>query len=313
MTYQQAFRIFLYSDWLMLIAALVALSMAIIWAVIWLVCVILPRYKGRRRQAIHRSLIGLLVFAIYFATQMSITYVTFEVHPTSLLDLLSAFPTNLIVVSPIVVMAVGLVVSILYGIRSVLYRFGAERRRGLLKAVLGVVIFCLGAAPHTATMLIPVLVVEDNSNHEGTLARSGDPVPDFELATLDGAPFNTAELRGRVIVLNFFATWCGPCQMELPQLETVWDEFKSNRDFRMLVVGRKETDDAVRTFRKKRGLTFPMASDPHGAICGKFATNYIPRTFLISRQGTIIHEWTGNHETEVSNLRKLLRRELAEK
>lgn len=313
MTYQQAFRIFVYADWLMLIAALAALCATVIWTVIWLVRVIFPRYKGRRRQAFRAALIGLFVLAMYYGTQASIMYVFFEVHPTSLLDLFSAFPTNLIFVSPIVVMAVGLVVSIIYGIRSAFYRVGTEGRRGLLKAVLGVVVFCLGAAPHTAAMLIPLLVVENHSNQPGTLVRAGDPVPDFELATLDGAPFNTAELRGRVIVLNFFATWCGPCQMELPQLETLWNEFKSSGDFRMLVVGREETDDVLRTFREKRGLTFPMASDPHGAAYGKFAAKYIPRTFLISRQGTIVHEWTGNYETEVAKLRKLLHRELAKK
>lgn len=142
----------------------------------------------------------------------------------------------------------------------------------------------------------------------------GQIAPDFELKTTRGERFQLSENVGKkLIVLNFFATWCGPCQMELPQLETLWNEFKSSGDFRMLVVGREETDDVLRTFREKRGLTFPMASDPHGAAYGKFAAKYIPRTFLISRQGTIVHEWTGNYETEVAKLRKLLHRELAKK
>ncbi len=310
MTYQQAFFVFVYADWFMLTAGLVALCAAIIWAVL----AILPMNKGRRRQVFRRSLISFYVFGMYIATQASIFYTMTEQHSTSLPELLSAFPVNLIFSLPFLVMVVGFIASIAYGLRSMLRKSGADRRRSLLKAILAVAVFVVGGAPHTAVILIPYLVAaEDHSNKEGTLLRAGDPLPDFELATVDGAPFNTAELRGRVIVINFFATWCGPCNMELPQLQALWDEFRGNGDFRMLVAGREETDDTLKTFRQERGLTFPMAPDPHGAAYSKFATKYIPRTFLISPQGTIIYEWTGNHEDEIPKLRKLIRKELTKK
>jgi peroxiredoxin len=99
--------------------------------------------------------------------------------------------------------------------------------------------------------------------------------------------------------------------MELPHLQAIWDEFRGNGDFRMLVVGREESDQTVKDFRRKRGFTFPMAADPHRSIYNKFASQAIPRTYLISRQGTIVYQWTGHYEAEIANLRKLLRKELA--
>ncbi len=309
MTYEQAFYIFLYADWTMWSAAFAALCAAIVFVVV----AILPMNKGRRKRYFKRSLISVSVVALYMATNMAMFYAMSDMHSVSVPKLLSEFPVNLVFSLPILLMVAGFVASVVYAVRSMLRRTGADRRRSLLKAVLGAVIFCLGAVPYAAATLIPFLVVEDHSKKEGTLVRSGDPVPDFELATVDGSPFNTVELRGRVIVVNFFATWCGPCNLELPQLQALWDEFRDDGDFRMLVVGREETDEVLKTFREKHGLSIPMASDLRGAVYGKYAAKYIPRTFLVSRQGTIIYEWTGNWEAEISKLRKLLRSELAKK
>ena len=188
-----------------------------------------------------------------------------------------------------------------------------ERRQVVLISLLGVAIFGVGVAPHTAAMLMPFISHEDHSNRPGTLTHIGDPAPDFELATVEGNPFHQVDLRGRVTVLNFFATWCGPCQKELPNLQAIWDEFRGNRDFRMLVVGREESEDVVKAFQQKHGFTFPMASDPDRSIYNEFASGGIPRTYLISRQGTIVYQWTGHYEAEVSKLRKLLSKELAKK
>jgi peroxiredoxin len=114
-----------------------------------------------------------------------------------------------------------------------------------------------------------------------------------------------------VIVLNFFATWCGPCQEELPQLQAIWNEFRNQDHFTMLVVGREETDESVKAFQQAHGFTFPMASDRDASIYAKFASRSIPRTYLISRQGIIVYQWTGSYEEEIPKLKKLLRKELA--
>jgi peroxiredoxin len=302
MTPQEAFRVFCYADWAMGLAGVVAFCMSIGWAI----AAILPRYKGRRRRVLLRALICLLVVVMFWATQTSVLIPFFNQQMT--------VPLAVLFVLPVVVMLAGLIVSVTYGVRAIRRRTGTERRAMVLKSLLGVVVFGVGAAPHTVAMLTPILLVEeDHSNRAGTLKRAGDPAPDFDLATVEGTPFHLVDLRGRVIVVNFFATSCGPCQMELPQLQAVWDEFRSNGDFRMLVVGREESDDTIKAFRQKHGFTFPMAADRDGSIYKKFASRCIPRTFLISRQGTIVYQWTGHYEAEISKLRKLLSRELARK
>jgi peroxiredoxin len=299
----------MYVDWAMCSAAIVALCAALIFVVL----AVTPIAKGRRRQFIRRSLISLLVFAMYSATNWALFDALSDVHSTSLSDILSAFPVNLIFSLPLVGMAAGLIWSVVYAIRSILYQTGPDRRRSLLKASLAGAIFCLGAAPHTAAILMRYLIDESHHNKEGTLVRAGDVVPDFDLATLEGTQFNTAALRGRVVVINLFATWCGPCNQELPHLEALWQEFHENADFRMLVIDREETVETLKAFREKHSFTFPMAADPRATACSRFATSYIPRTFLISREGKILYEWTGNYETEISKLRRLLKKELAKR
>jgi peroxiredoxin len=175
---------------------------------------------------------------------------------------------------------------------------------------LGVVVLGVGVAPHTLAILMPIISAEDHANRPGTLTHIGDPAPDFRLTSIEGTPFHTVDLRGKVIVLSFFATWCGPCQTELPHLQAVWNEFRNNDDFRMLVVGRDESEDRVKAFQQKHGFTFPLASDPDSSVYNKFASQSIPRTYLISRQGTIIHQFTGSYEVEISKLKKLLKKEL---
>ena len=283
----------------MLLVGLAALLASMAWGAY----AILPRSKGRRKRSLRRAAVGLIVFAMYWATQWSVTNAFVFQGWT---------PRPLVFFAlPVVVMLAGLVASVVFGIRAVLRKTGTERRKMVLQSLLGVIVFGVGIAPHAAAMLMPILAVEGHSNRPGTLTRVGDPVPDFAIAAFDGTPFHSADLRGHVIVLNFFATWCGPCQLELPHLQAIWDEFQGNGDFRMLVVGREESDDIVKAFQTKHGFTFPMASDPDRSVYDKFAAQSIPRTYLISRQGTIIYQSTGYYEREVARLRKLLRKELA--
>lgn len=150
----------------------------------------------------------------------------------------------------------------------------------------------------------------DPAYKPGTLTRLGNPAPDFSLKTLDGTPLQLSEQRGNVVLLNFFATWCGPCQAELPHLQRIWMEFRTNRTFRMLVIGREETAEKVSAFQAKHGFTFPLAADPNGSVFRQFASERIPRTYLIARDGTILFQCTGYYETELARLKALIRTEL---
>ena len=298
MTPKEAYRLFVYTDWAMLSVGLAALIASIIWGV----RAFLPKNKGRRKGLLRTALISFLVSALFYGTQVSVTIPFLHEQWTRLRIVLFALP--------VVVMLLGLATSITYGVSAILRRTGRQRRQLALKSLLGVFVFGVGIAPHTVAILMPIISAEDHANHPGTLTHVGESAPDFELTSIEGTPFRTVDLRGKVIVLNFFATWCGPCQMELPHLQAVWDEFRNDDDFRMLVVGREESEDSVRAFQQKHGFTFPLAADPENSVYNKFASQYIPRTYLVSRQGTIVHEFTGYYEVEISRLETLLKREL---
>jgi hypothetical protein len=145
MTPQQANCLFMYVDWAMLFVGLAALSTSIglgIYAMF-------PVNRGRRRRVLLRALISFLVFTLFWGTQASVTIVFFNVQRTPLRMVLFALP--------VVVMLIGLIASIAYGVHALLRRTGEQRRQTVLKSLLGVVLFGVGAAPHTVAILIPIL------------------------------------------------------------------------------------------------------------------------------------------------------------
>ena len=139
----------------------------------------------------------------------------------------------------------------------------------------------------------------------------GPQAPDFTLTTVDGQPVCLSGQRGRMVLINFFATWCGPCQQELPELERIWQEFRDQDGFAMLVIGRQESAETLQAFRAQRGFTFPLAADPNRMAFDGFAGQGIPRTYLISRDGRILRECVGYRPQEILELTNLLRSELA--
>ena len=215
---------------------------------------------------------------------------------------LNGFATLLAVVQ------VGIIACALWGLIG---KRGAERKRWLLRvgAVFLVWIALVGGY-YWATFSVYLPKPSDVANKPGTLTRIGQPAPDFSLQTLEGNVFVLSEQRGRVVLLNFFATWCGPCQQELPQLQIVWDEFRKSDGFSMLVIARGESVEKVRAFHAKQGFQFPMAADPKGSVYSRFAKERIPRTYLISRDGTILYQCTGYYEAEIGKLKALLAGEI---
>ncbi|MDX2436207.1 MAG: TlpA disulfide reductase family protein [Acidobacteriota bacterium] len=128
---------------------------------------------------------------------------------------------------------------------------------------------------------------------ETVLVAVGDTAPGFELVTLEGEIFNLEAQRGKVVLINFFATWCPPCREELPFLENeIWRRFDPDL-FALIVVGREEDDEVIGPFVESNGYSLPFAGDPDRVAYDQYASRFIPRNFVIGPDGMVFFQSQG--------------------
>lgn len=123
------------------------------------------------------------------------------------------------------------------------------------------------------------------------LVKVGDIAPDFTLSYTDGKPFSLSALRGKVIMLQFTASWCGICRGEMPHIESrIWQPHKENPDFVLVGVDREETREVVEKYTAQLGTTYPMLLDEKGDVFAQYALRKsgITRNVLIDRDGRIV-------------------------
>ena len=134
--------------------------------------------------------------------------------------------------------------------------------------------------------------------------------PDFTVELFDGTKTSLAELKGKVVLLNFWATWCPPCRQELTRVQKdIIDRF-AGRNFVFLPISRGEKREDVAAFREKMGYTFPMGLDPSQAIYDRYASNYIPRNFLIGADGKVMLATVGYDAEEFDEMIKTIEKTL---
>lgn len=118
--------------------------------------------------------------------------------------------------------------------------------------------------------------------------------PDFALQTADGQTVRLRDLRGKVVLLNFWATWCPPCKAEMPDLDALHREYGASQGFVVLGVNMEEGAEAVAAFAAERKITFPLLLDSDGQVSGRlFAVRSLPTSLIIDREGFIRDAWTG--------------------
>ncbi len=121
-----------------------------------------------------------------------------------------------------------------------------------------------------------------------TFVKKGDKAPDFTIELQDGATKQLSDLKGKVVWVNFFATWCGPCRVELPHLEKeVYNKFKNRNDFEVLVIGREHDWATVNKFKTDNNYELPFYPDTNREIFSEYAKQNIPRNFIIDKKGKI--------------------------
>ncbi len=143
---------------------------------------------------------------------------------------------------------------------------------------------------------------EASDKEATTLVRAGMEAPDFTVAMIDGSEVTLSKLRGRVVLVNFWATWCPPCRAELARVQRDLIDRFAGKPFTFLPISRGETRETVEAFRAKTGYAFPMGLDPQQTIYGRYAANYIPRNFLIDAEGRCVSAVIGYTPAEFEAL-----------
>jgi thiol-disulfide isomerase/thioredoxin len=131
------------------------------------------------------------------------------------------------------------------------------------------------------------------------------PAPDFTLKGLDGKAHSLSDYRGKVVFLNFWASWCPPCRAEMPSMQKLsrsWDKKK----YVMLAVNLREAREVVRSFAAKNGYSFPILLDETGGTAAKYRVSGIPTTAIIDEKGNIINRTVGAREWTLGALKSLL-------
>jgi len=156
-----------------------------------------------------------------------------------------------------------------------------------------------------ATLLIVFFSTALLAQDEFTLAKQGKAAPDFTFETAPGKTMKLSDLKGKVVWINFFATWCPPCRKELPHLQKeVYDKYKNNDKFELIILGREHSWEEVNKFKTEQGFTMPFYPDPERKVFAAYAKQNIPRNFIIDASGRIVYSSIGFNEEDFEKIKK---------
>lgn len=141
---------------------------------------------------------------------------------------------------------------------------------------------------------------------ERGVVQVGDEAPNFKLRDLAGNVMSLSQLRGKVVLLNFWATWCGPCRVEMPAMEQLYRTFPRG-EFEILAVSTDPQGAAVtRPFQKRMGFTFPILHDSEYRVGLTYGARTIPITFMVDRQGIVRQKIFGARDWDSPEARDLI-------
>jgi peroxiredoxin len=142
---------------------------------------------------------------------------------------------------------------------------------------------------------------------QASAIAAGKMADDFRLQDLKGKAISLSSLRGKVVFLNVWATWCAPCREEMPSIESLYKEFSKNRDFVVLAVSQDtEGLKAVAPYVEKNGFDFTVLLDPRNEVGEAYNVSGVPETFIIGRDGRIVAHHVGPYDWSSSEMREAL-------
>lgn len=152
-------------------------------------------------------------------------------------------------------------------------------------------------------MALMLLFVRANAQTGAEKVKIGDTMPQFTLNSEVYGTVTPADLKGKVVLVSLFATWCGPCQKELAEVQTtLYPKYKDNENFRLLVIGREHTDAELTKYNTRKKFTFPLYPDPKREVFSLFTDQSIPRAYLFNKEGKLIYTSIGYTPEEFQKL-----------
>lgn len=141
---------------------------------------------------------------------------------------------------------------------------------------------------------------DDTGDGNGANAAT-TPAPDFTMTDAEGATLTLADFKGKPVLLNFWASWCGPCQSEMPDIQASWEEHSTDVEFVIVnMTGMNgETEQSAKAFLADAGYTFPCYFDANNSAATAFGVSSIPQTYLINAEGNIIGAYMGAMDASV--------------
>jgi thiol-disulfide isomerase/thioredoxin len=168
--------------------------------------------------------------------------------------------------------------------RSMLYRHLALLITTLTLVACGASSSAPSAGPAVAHTIASDSKIIGDMGQTG-IPEIGTPAPNFEYTTADGITHRLSDLRGKVVLLNFWATWCGPCRSEMPDLQKVLGE--TGDSIAVLGVNKLEEATLIAPFADELHISFPLIANPSGDIASRYAAQNLPTSYFINSDGTI--------------------------
>jgi len=199
----------------------------------------------------------------------------------------------------------------------------------LTASMLCTLVLVVGCAKQETNPTNPVVAQKNASRHStattsaGTKEEAMDPASartdagdrmlPYTATYLDGKPLDIAAEKGNVVFLNVWATWCGPCRFETPELQALQNQYSAS-GLKVIGVSVDEGDTgAVKTFVAEQKITYPIAVDPEGRIANLVQTTVLPTSLLINRKGTIVWRQIGAIMPNDTKLKSALEKAIADK
>lgn len=158
-------------------------------------------------------------------------------------------------------------------------------------------------------ILIVTGLIAQTTDDRGYIVKVGDMAPDFSMQLTDGVKVNLSDLRGKIVMLQFTASWCGVCRREMPHIEKdIWLKHQYNPNFALLAIDRDEPLETVLEFARTTKITYPIGLDPNAEIFTLYADRKagITRNVIINQKGEIVMLTRLFNDDEFKSMTKLI-------